>query len=178
MLFFLACVGLLVLGYFTYGAFVERIFGPDPNRKTPCWTREDGVDYINMPTWKVFFIQLLDIAGLGPIFGPILGGWLIDNYSWHWIFLINLPIGLVALGYASWVLPKDTPHPSESFDWIGMALMSPGLALFLYGVSSIPGEGTEFRIVLPREVPYGAAGTGSEAAVAPPGDAAPEATEG
>ena len=73
MLFFWACVGLLILGYFTYGAFVERIFQPDPNRKTPCWTREDGVDYINMPTWKVFFIQLLDIAGLGPIFGPILG---------------------------------------------------------------------------------------------------------
>jgi len=90
--------------------------------------------------------RLMAILGvpmlLGPIFGPILGGWLIDNYSWHWIFLINLPIGLVALGYATWVLPKDTPHPSESFDWVGMALMSPGLALFLYGVSSIPSEGT------------------------------------
>lgn len=73
MLFFLCCVGLLILGYFTYGAVVEKIFGPEPDRKTPCWTREDGVDYINMPTWKVFFIQLLDIAGLGPIFGPILG---------------------------------------------------------------------------------------------------------
>ncbi|NDR56075.1 carbon starvation CstA family protein [Aliiruegeria sabulilitoris] len=73
MLFFSACVGLLILGYFTYGVVVERIFEPDTNRKTPCWTREDGVDYINMPTWKVFFIQLLDIAGLGPIFGPILG---------------------------------------------------------------------------------------------------------
>ena len=90
--------------------------------------------------------RLMAILGvpmlLGPIFGPILGGWLIDNYSWHWIFLINLPIGLLALGYALWVLPKDSPEPSESFDWVGMALMSPGLALFLYGVSSIPGEGT------------------------------------
>ncbi len=73
MLFFFACVGVLILGYFTYGVLVERIFVPEPDRKTPCWTREDGVDYINMPTWKVFFIQLLDIAGLGPIFGPILG---------------------------------------------------------------------------------------------------------
>ena len=73
MLYFLLCVGILVLGYFTYGVFVEKIFGIQPERETPCWTKEDGVDYINMPTWKVFFIQLLDIAGLGPIFGPILG---------------------------------------------------------------------------------------------------------
>ena len=79
---------------------------------------------------------------LGPIFGPILGGWLIDNYSWHWIFLINVPIGVIAVGYAFWALPSDRPEPSESFDVIGMLLMSPGLALFLYGVSSIPGERT------------------------------------
>lgn len=73
MTFFLACVGLLILGYFTYGVFVEKVFGIEPNRKTPALLKEDGVDYISMPTWKVFFIQLLDIAGLGPIFGPILG---------------------------------------------------------------------------------------------------------
>ncbi|MCK9175338.1 MAG: carbon starvation protein A [Desulforhopalus sp.] len=73
MLFFLACVALLIFGYLTYGILVEKIFGIEPKRQTPCMTREDGVDYIAMPTWKVFFIQLLDIAGLGPIFGPILG---------------------------------------------------------------------------------------------------------
>ncbi|GAB7007557.1 MFS transporter [Nocardioides sp. AN3] len=75
---------------------------------------------------------------LGPIFGPILGGWLIDAASWHWIFLINLPIGIAALIYAAVVLPKDNVTPSESFDFVGMLLLSPGLALFLYGVSSIP----------------------------------------
>ena len=79
---------------------------------------------------------------LGPIFGPILGGWLIDIASWHWIFLINLPIGLGALVYASVVLPKDSVEPSETFDWLGMLLLSPGLAAFLYGVSSIPEAGT------------------------------------
>ncbi len=93
--------------------------------------------------------RLMAILGvpmlLGPIFGPILGGWLIDTASWHWIFLINLPIGVVALGYAAWALNGDRPEPSESFDWLGMALMSPGLAAFLYGVSSIPGEGTFFN---------------------------------
>ncbi|MCA2214011.1 DHA2 family efflux MFS transporter permease subunit [Jidongwangia harbinensis] len=79
---------------------------------------------------------------LGPIGGPILGGWMIDIASWHWIFLINLPIGLVALIYAAVALPKDSPEPSESFDFVGMLMLSPGLALFLYGVSSLPETGT------------------------------------
>ncbi len=102
--------------------------------------------------------RLMAILGvpmlLGPIFGPILGGWLIENYSWHWIFLINLPIGAAALVYAFMVLPSDSPEPSESFDWVGMALMSPGLALFLYGISSIPGEGTFFspKVIIPGTI--------------------------
>jgi EmrB/QacA subfamily drug resistance transporter len=79
---------------------------------------------------------------LGPIGGPILGGWLIEAASWHWIFLINVPIGAVALIYAQFVLPKDSPEPSESFDFVGMLMLSPGLASFLYGVSSLPETGT------------------------------------
>jgi len=79
---------------------------------------------------------------LGPIGGPILGGWLIEAASWHWIFLINVPVGAVALVYAFLVLPGDTPEPSESFDFLGMLMLSPGLALFLYGVSSLPDTGT------------------------------------
>ncbi|MGH3510383.1 MAG: DHA2 family efflux MFS transporter permease subunit [Nocardioidaceae bacterium] len=90
--------------------------------------------------------RLMAILGvpmlLGPILGPILGGWLIEKASWHWIFLINVPIGVIALVYAWFALEKDDPQPSESFDFLGMALMSPGLALFLFGVSSIPGTGT------------------------------------
>nr|WP_110240632.1 DHA2 family efflux MFS transporter permease subunit [Nocardioides gilvus] len=75
---------------------------------------------------------------LGPIFGPILGGWLIDIASWHWIFLINLPIGIGALIYAARTLEPDTVEPSETFDFVGMLLLAPGLASFLYGVSTIP----------------------------------------
>jgi EmrB/QacA subfamily drug resistance transporter len=88
---------------------------------------------------------------LGPIAGPILGGWLIDTASWHWIFLINVPIGAAALVYALLVLPKDSPSPSESFDFLGMLLLSPGLALFLFGVSSIPEKGTvaAARVLVP-----------------------------
>ncbi|NYI80359.1 DHA2 family efflux MFS transporter permease subunit [Nocardioides panzhihuensis] len=79
---------------------------------------------------------------LGPILGPIIGGALIDSASWHWIFLINVPIGAIALVYAWRALPKDHVEPSQSFDFLGMILLSPGLALFLYGVSSIPEAGT------------------------------------
>ena len=91
---------------------------------------------------------------LGPITGPILGGWLIEAASWHWIFLINVPIGAAALVYAFLALPKDTPQPSEAFDFLGMALLSPGLALFLFGVSSIPGEGTvaAARVLIPGAI--------------------------
>jgi EmrB/QacA subfamily drug resistance transporter len=92
--------------------------------------------------------RLMAILGvpmlLGPIMGPILGGWLIETASWHWIFLINVPLGIGALVYAWFVLEKDSPQPSESFDFVGMALMSPGLALFLFGVSSLPTEGGDF----------------------------------
>jgi EmrB/QacA subfamily drug resistance transporter len=92
--------------------------------------------------------RLMAILGvpmlLGPIMGPILGGWLIETASWHWIFLINVPLGIGALIYAGSVLERDSPQPSESFDFVGMALMSPGLALFLFGVSSLPAEGGDF----------------------------------
>ncbi len=79
---------------------------------------------------------------LGPIGGPILGGWLIDSYGWQWIFRVNLPIGIAAFLLAAVVFPRDRPAESETFDFIGMLLLSPGLATFLYGVSSIPARGT------------------------------------
>ena len=73
MITFLVCIAALVAGFFIYGRFVDRFFGSDPSRKTPAETMADGVDYIKLPTWKVFIIQFLNIAGLGPIFGAILG---------------------------------------------------------------------------------------------------------
>ncbi|MFQ7535068.1 MAG: carbon starvation CstA family protein [Akkermansia muciniphila] len=68
-------LGILVLaaGYFTYGRVLERIFRPDASRQTPAVACTDGVDYVVMPRWRVFLIQLLNIAGLGPIFGAVMG---------------------------------------------------------------------------------------------------------
>jgi len=72
MITFLLSLVALVLGYLLYGRFVERLFGPD-ERLTPAVAKADGIDYIVLPSWKVFMIQFLNIAGTGPIFGAIMG---------------------------------------------------------------------------------------------------------
>jgi carbon starvation protein CstA len=69
--FFVALV-ILILGFMTYGKFVDKIFKPD-NRVTPARELADGVDFVEMKPWRIFLIQLLNIAGLGPIFGAIAG---------------------------------------------------------------------------------------------------------
>ncbi|WP_406663119.1 carbon starvation protein A [Gallaecimonas sp. GXIMD1310] len=73
MQWFLLGVALLLSGYFIYGKFIEKTFGAKPERQTPAIANNDGVDYVPMSTKKVYLVQLLNIAGLGPIFGPILG---------------------------------------------------------------------------------------------------------
>lgn len=99
---------------------------------------------------RVLTISIVPVL-LAPICGPILGGWLIDSFGWQWIFLINLPIGLLALVLAGSVLPRDVPLPAEPIDVIGMLVLSPGLVLFLYGVSLLPQRGkiTDPHIWLP-----------------------------
>ncbi len=72
MMWFLTCVAALIGGYFIYGAFVEKIFGINEKRQTPCTHQTDGVDFVPMSTKKVYLVQLLNIAGVGPIFGPIM----------------------------------------------------------------------------------------------------------
>lgn len=73
MITFLVCFAALVVAYFTYGRYLEKMCGIDAANPVPSQTMYDGVDYIPMPRWKVFLIQLLNIAGLGPIFGALLG---------------------------------------------------------------------------------------------------------
>jgi EmrB/QacA subfamily drug resistance transporter len=109
-------------------------------------TRAAGTDRIGR-VMAVIGVPML----LGPIFGPILGGWLVDDFSWRWIFFINLPIGIVALLLASRVLPRDVPQADQQLDWLGLALLSPGLAAVIYGLaqSSSAGGFTEPQVFGP-----------------------------
>ena len=70
---FIIALAALIGGYIIYGAVAERVFGIEPARKTPACTSADGVDFVPLPAWRVFLIQFLNIAGLGPIFGAIMG---------------------------------------------------------------------------------------------------------
>ncbi|MCX2522639.1 carbon starvation CstA family protein [Larsenimonas rhizosphaerae] len=86
MITFLVAIALLVLGYFTYGVFIERVFAVKRQRQTPAFTMRDNVDYVPMKTPRNALIQLLNIAGVGPIFGPILGA-LYGPVAFVWIVI-------------------------------------------------------------------------------------------
>ena len=94
MVTFSAALALLILGYIVYGGFVNRVFAPDSKRTTPAVAMNDGVDYMPMPTWKIFMIQFLNIAGLGPIFGAIMGAQF-GTASYLWIVIGTLFAGAV-----------------------------------------------------------------------------------
>jgi EmrB/QacA subfamily drug resistance transporter len=78
---------------------------------------------------------------LGPILGPILGGWLVADVSWRWIFFINLPIGIAALILALRILPRDVAEHSQRLDLVDLVLVSPGLALVIYGLAKSSSSG-------------------------------------
>jgi EmrB/QacA subfamily drug resistance transporter len=78
---------------------------------------------------------------IGPILGPILGGWLVDSFSWRWIFFINLPIGIAAFLISTRVLPRDDSQPGVKLDWLGFAMLSPSLALVIYGLAESSSHG-------------------------------------
>src|SRR4051812_46677018 len=99
-------------------------------------TRAAGTDRVGR-VMAVIGIPML----LGPIFGPILGGWLVDDFSWRWIFFINLPIAVVAV-FAAWrILPRDVPKHDEELDVLGLCLLSPGLAAIIYGLAQSGSSG-------------------------------------
>ena len=86
MITFISAVVILIIAYFIYGKFIEKVFGIDDKRLTPAYKQQDDVDYIPMDTRKVYLIQFLNIAGLGPIFGPILGA-LYGPAAFYWIVI-------------------------------------------------------------------------------------------
>ncbi|WP_026495753.1 carbon starvation CstA family protein [Butyrivibrio sp. WCD3002] len=91
MISFFVCLGVLIAGYFVYGAIVTKIYGPD-DRETPAVRINDGVDFVVMPKWKLFLIQLLNIAGLGPIYGALAGA------QWGTSVFLWITIGTILAG--------------------------------------------------------------------------------
>ena len=94
MISFIISIGVLILGYFTYGKFVEKIFGVEKDRPTPAIRLQDDVDFMPLPAWRIFLIQFLNIAGLGPIFGAIAGA-MFGPSAFLWIVLGSIFAGAV-----------------------------------------------------------------------------------
>ncbi len=106
MITFIIALITIILGFVFYGRFVERFFGADDSRPTPAISMQDGVDYTPMPTWKVFTIQFLNIAGLGPIFGAILGA-MYGPVAYIWIVLGAIFMGAVHDYYSGMLSIRD-----------------------------------------------------------------------
>jgi carbon starvation protein CstA len=130
--FFLSIVALL-LGYFIYSKIVDRAFGADENIKTPAIRLEDGVDFVAMPGWKIFMIQLLNIAGLGPIFGAIMGA-LWGPVAFLWIVLGSIFAGGVH-DYFSGML--SVRHDGASIPEVVGKYLGSGFKNFMRGFSVI-----------------------------------------
>ena len=133
MITFICCLAALIAGYFIYGSFIERIFGVDSSRQTPAFTRQDGVDYIPMSSWKVFMIQFLNIAGLGPIFGAIMGA-KFGVASFLWIVLGTIFAGAVH-DYLAGML--SLRHQSESLPEIIGRYLGNNFKQFMRGFTVI-----------------------------------------
>lgn len=138
MISFTLCLLALIIGYFTYGKFIEKLFGPD-DRPTPVTLHEDGVDYVRLPRWKIFMIQFLNIAGTGPIFGAILGA-KFGVSCFLWITLGSIFGGAVhdylsamlSLRHDGKSLPEIIGHYLGNFAHHTMRLVT-GLLLILVG---------------------------------------------
>lgn len=133
MITFSVCLIILLAGYSFYSRFIERIAGADPSRPTPAYTLGDGVDYIPMPWWKVFLIQFLNIAGLGPIFGAIAGAmW--GPVAFIWIVLGSVFAGAVH-DYFSGML--SIKHNGLSITEITGIYLGTGVKQFMRGFTVV-----------------------------------------
>ena len=138
---FLVCLALLVAAYFTYGRYLERLVDIDPAAETPCKRLYDGVDYVPLPRWRIFLIQLLNIAGLGPIFGAVLGA-AYGPVAFLWITFGGIFMGaahdfiagVISLRHDGASLPETAGHYLGSGMKVVMRLFSAGLMILVGAV--------------------------------------------
>ncbi len=127
MISFITSIVVLILGYFLYGKFVEKVFGVEKDRETPAIRLQDDVDFVPLPTWKIFLIQFLNIAGLGPIFGAIAGA-MFGPAAFLWIVLGSIFAGAVH-DYFSGML--SVRHDGLSISEIVGIYLGPNLKQFM-----------------------------------------------
>lgn len=133
MITFIISIAILILGYFFYSRFIEKIEGVDPTRQTPAFKMNDGVDYVPLPWWRTFLIQFLNIAGLGPIFGAIAGAmW--GPVAFLWIVLGSVFAGAVH-DYFSGML--SVRHNGLSITEIVGIYLGDGIKQFMRGFTVI-----------------------------------------
>lgn len=132
MISFTLCLIALIVGYFVYGKFIEHIFKPD-DRVTPALSNPDGIDFIPMPAWKIFMIQFLNIAGLGPIFGAIMGA-KFGTSSYLWIVLGCIFAGSVH-DYISGMMSMR--HNGESLSELVGYYLGKNTKIFMRGFSLV-----------------------------------------
>jgi carbon starvation protein CstA len=133
MITFFLSIAALFAGYFFYSKIVERIFVIDPDRKTPATSMADGVDFVSMPGWKIFLIQFLNIAGLGPIFGAVAGAmW--GPIAFLWIVLGSIFAGAVH-DYFSGML--SLKHRGKSMPEISGLYLGNNVKQFMRGFTVI-----------------------------------------
>ncbi|MFA6939434.1 MAG: carbon starvation protein A [Clostridiaceae bacterium] len=130
---FILSIAALIIAYFTYGKIVEKIFGADDSIKTPALRMEDGVDYVPMSGWRIFLVQFLNIAGLGPIFGAISGA-LWGPAAFLWIVLGSIFAGGVH-DYFSGML--SARHDGASIPEVVGKYLGPGFKNFMRGFSVV-----------------------------------------
>jgi EmrB/QacA subfamily drug resistance transporter len=105
-----------------------------------------GMSILTMAAGPQRMGRVMSIIGvpmlLGPVLGPVLGGWLVEDVGWRWIFYVNLPVGALALALASWRIPADrAAHAATALDLRGLFLLPPGFVLLIYGLSTASGHG-------------------------------------
>ena len=156
MITFCISLALLIIAYFTYGKLCDKIFGVDPERKTPAVAHPDGVDYIVMPKWKIFLIQFLNIAGLGPIFGAIMGA-KFGTASFIWIVLgcifagamHDYFAGMMSLRHNGEGLPSTVGRYLGNKAQIGMRIFTL-LLLIIVGVVFVSGPANLLAMLTPE----------------------------
>lgn len=149
LVYFFGSVALLIAGYFVYGCFMEKVFGVDTERLTPVKTKNDGVDYLELPKYKIFLIQLLNIAGLGPVLGPIMGA-LYGPSALLWVVfgcifagaVHDYFAGMMSLRYGGVSYPevigRNLGHGVKKFmEWFAVIFMILVGAVFVLGPAAL-----------------------------------------